>query len=72
MLNADLGNSQYQGNGASTMAFTALSVQEARHGNKRNSIKYLDAALQSLSRRRKERLLCDTNTHYAFAAAHVS
>ncbi|ODH49809.1 hypothetical protein GX48_04037 [Paracoccidioides brasiliensis] len=52
MLNAYPGNSQYQGDGASTMAFTALSVQEARYGNKCKSIKYLDAALQILSRRR--------------------
>ncbi|OJD16285.1 hypothetical protein AJ78_03536 [Emergomyces pasteurianus Ep9510] len=64
MLTAYLKKGQRRGDFVSTMALTALSVQEARYGSRQKSRHYLDAAVQSLRSREQERLLGDTYTHY--------
>ncbi|KLJ06516.1 hypothetical protein EMPG_10084 [Blastomyces silverae] len=64
MLATYLKKAQRQGDGISTMALTALSVQEARYGNRQKSRQYLDNAVQSLRSQDGKRLAGDTYTHY--------
>ncbi|OAX79806.1 hypothetical protein ACJ72_05872 [Emergomyces africanus] len=64
MLTAYLKSGQRRGDCISTMALTALSVQEARYGSGEKSSHYLDAAVRSLRSRETERLFGDTYTHY--------
>ncbi|KKZ60129.1 hypothetical protein EMCG_05154 [[Emmonsia] crescens] len=64
MLTAYLKKGQHRGDSVSMMAFTALSVQEARYGSRQKSRHYLDTAIQNLRSWEGERLLGDTYTHY--------
>ncbi|PGH05559.1 hypothetical protein GX51_02898 [Blastomyces parvus] len=64
MVATYLKKGQRQGDCISTMALTALSVQEARYGNRQKSRHYLDNAVQSLRSQDGKRLAGDTYTHY--------